>query len=841
MNLKMLKKKTLFFILLLTSNFAFAQLESHLIEGEGWIKGNYVEIGVNNKGVFGNNTANKPASFHDNREVGNFLFGFIANPQKDGWVDYDGDFFTPGSPEEGFSLEINGINYSNNNEIVGSGIPGSIIDAKTIESSCFEDSAQIQWEGEVEGLKINRYYSVTENNLFIQMITTVTNNTSEAKEDVFFMHNVDPDNNQTLSGSFDTNLHLISQPDDTEDVALVEASQEPLETVEDMDGSSVSFYAKDTRARVTYGGFTNRNASQVWNGSFDFINTEGSTTLADAAISIAFKLGTINPSETKTFVYYYILEEIDVDFIPVILNIFASSPTTCGGSEGKISLSGLTEGEACTVSYQRNGILVPEQDYIANSDGIVELTGLDAGTYSNFEIEIDGCTTFNNNVYQLINPGAPIFTLDFLNPDNCNGDNGEIIFNGLLSNEIISVSYELDGAAIPAMEYTSNASGVMTISNLKNGNYTNFEVTSNSTGCATETNELIALSGTFPFLIDTIPEQLFCDEDLDYITNINLETLNNIVLGTLDTAIYEVSDYYDSEENVVNEIPLNKINYSTTGVDSYNLYFKIRNKSTGCFETSSFPIRINIPASFSIEDQIVCLLSNDSIDNEYDLPNIDTDLNSLEYDFQWFLDDTDLGVNLPSITVSEQGLYKVIVTTKATGCSITKEVFVNPSGKPKMFDITILSGFFSDENTIQIDVTGFGNYVYRINDEAYQESSTFEEVPFGEHRFYVNDLNGCGEVMQTKTIIGYPKFFTPNGDGHNDYWQIIGIEQLIDSDISIFDRYGKLVKKLKPTDMGWDGYYNGVLMPNNDYWFVIHFRDPKGEAISFRAHFSLIR
>lgn len=80
------------------------------------IKGNYIEIGVNNKGVFGNNTANKPTSFHDNKEFGNFLFGFIANLQKDGWVDYDGDFFRLGSPEEGFSLEINRINYSNNNE-----------------------------------------------------------------------------------------------------------------------------------------------------------------------------------------------------------------------------------------------------------------------------------------------------------------------------------------------------------------------------------------------------------------------------------------------------------------------------------------------------------------------------------------------------------------------------------------------------------------------------------------------------------------------------------------------------------------------------------------------------
>jgi gliding motility-associated-like protein len=39
--------------------------------------------------------------------------------------------------------------------------------------------------------------------------------------------------------------------------------------------------------------------------------------------------------------------------------------------------------------------------------------------------------------------------------------------------------------------------------------------------------------------------------------------------------------------------------------------------------------------------------------------------------------------------------------------------------------------------------------------------------------------------------------------------------------ISIFDRYGKLLKQISSTGAGWDGTYNGYLMPSDDYWFTV--------------------
>ena len=67
-------------------------------------------------------------------------------------------------------------------------------------------------------------------------------------------------------------------------------------------------------------------------------------------------------------------------------------------------------------------------------------------------------------------------------------------------------------------------------------------------------------------------------------------------------------------------------------------------------------------------------------------------------------------------------------------------------------------------------------------------------------------------------VIGYKKFFTPNGDGYTDKWNLIGItkDNLPKTKIYIFDRFGKLLKQISPSGQGWDGTYNGAQLPSSD-------------------------
>jgi gliding motility-associated-like protein len=89
-------------------------------------------------------------------------------------------------------------------------------------------------------------------------------------------------------------------------------------------------------------------------------------------------------------------------------------------------------------------------------------------------------------------------------------------------------------------------------------------------------------------------------------------------------------------------------------------------------------------------------------------------------------------------------------------------------------------------------------------------------------------------------VIGYPKYFTPNADTYNDTWNISELQGNSGSKIYIFDRYGKLLKEIRPDGLGWDGNYIGRPMPASDYWFVVEYQE---DAIlkKFKSHFSLKR
>jgi gliding motility-associated-like protein len=87
----------------------------------------------------------------------------------------------------------------------------------------------------------------------------------------------------------------------------------------------------------------------------------------------------------------------------------------------------------------------------------------------------------------------------------------------------------------------------------------------------------------------------------------------------------------------------------------------------------------------------------------------------------------------------------------------------------------------------------------------------------------------------------FPAFFTPNQDGYNDYWNINWFDPIQFSEVSIFDRYGKLIKTLKTTNDSWDGKYNFNDLFSTDYWFKLIYTDCNGNKKEYKSHFSLKR
>ena len=71
--------------------------------------------------------------------------------------------------------------------------------------------------------------------------------------------------------------------------------------------------------------------------------------------------------------------------------------------------------------------------------------------------------------------------------------------------------------------------------------------------------------------------------------------------------------------------------------------------------------------------------------------------------------------------------------------------------------------------------------------------------------------------------LDFPSFFTPNGDGINDTWNIkwVDTNNYFSSEVYIYNRFGKVVAKLNLNEQGWDGTYNGKTLPSGDYWVTI--------------------
>ena len=192
-------------------------------------------------------------------------------------------------------------------------------------------------------------------------------------------------------------------------------------------------------------------------------------------------------------------------------------------------------------------------------------------------------------------------------------------------------------------------------------------------------------------------------------------------------------------------------------------------------------------------------------------------------------------------TANEAGTYVATVTTP-NGCVAIKRFNIIALTKPVITNV-LVERWFEQNVRVTVLTRINGNYLYRFNDEPWQQSNVFENVPAGEFTVYVMNAeeNGGGADSEIGRVVNYPPFFTPNGDGFHETWNIVGLENQPESKIDIFDRFGKLVAQIKPTPgTGWNGTYNGQPLPSSDYWFTVEYVQGIERKI-FKAHFSLKR
>ena len=236
------------------------------------------------------------------------------------------------------------------------------------------------------------------------------------------------------------------------------------------------------------------------------------------------------------------------------------------------------------------------------------------------------------------------------------------------------------------------------------------------------------------------------------------------------------------------------------------------------------------------------VICTDASSGGLDYAEVNPQLSAADYSFEW-RDEFGAILSIDAIyTIEQSGIYSVEVTKNdGSNCSTLEFFTVSESENPNV-TATVTSEDFADSHTILVTATGSGLYEFSLDQGPWQDSGTFTGVRPGERTVNVRDLNGCGITSFVLVVIDYPAYFTPNGDGYNETWNIEALSNQMASKIYIFDRFGKLLKQIMPAGEGWDGTYNGQKMPTTDYWFLLYYNDLDTAAPKqLRGHFTLKR
>ena len=285
------------------STLAFSGARSAVVGNDVFLEGTYLSLGISGAGSFGTHNA-APAGFHPSAYYGRTI-GFEYD--QDGWdignAPTTGDFFLPGTPEERFVVgyKIQGVpSVFNNAETMGN-------EDVTRESRTNLSSGGVlaaQWVGLTEGgdLRVTQTVEFEYDQRVFANTVTLQNAGTTPLESVRYMRNVDPDQDYDTYGNFYTDNQITVQQTADGEARVVAIGL--------MSGVGLSYYSTDARARVSTFGFSNTDPydAEAYDqaGVYDYneyIGPKGSV-IEDQAISICADLGTIQPGQQQTFVYY---------------------------------------------------------------------------------------------------------------------------------------------------------------------------------------------------------------------------------------------------------------------------------------------------------------------------------------------------------------------------------------------------------------------------------------------------------------------------------------------------------------------------------------------------------
>ncbi len=282
-------------------------------------------------------------------------------------------------------------------------------------------------------------------------------------------------------------------------------------------------------------------------------------------------------------------------------------------------------------------------------------------------------------------------------------------------------------------------------------------------------------------------------------------------------------------------------------VNPQAIYVRMLNVATGCFATTSFDVEVvELLDAGEPADLAQCDTNNNGI-QLFDLSQNNTAIQdgNTATSVRYYRSEADAINEVNPLPINYQNTVPYTTETiwarleNVGGCigHDIKSFTISILPIPDIVFTTNVVDFTDHDNSITIVLPNAEDYEFSLDGTIYQDSNIFMGLEPGLYTVHIRARNNCKEVTKDVVILNYPKYFTPNGDGIHEHWQVKYLYLVPKARVTIFDRYGKLITAFGGTSEGWDGVYNDRKLPATDYWFVLELDN--GRLI--KGHFSLLR
>lgn len=523
----------------------------------------------------------------------------------------------------------------------------------------------------------------------------------------------------------------------------------------------------------------------------------------------------------EAFINRYGCDSIEYNEVVVLpasgtISVSKTDLSDCSLTDGTITFDGLLPDSTYSISYNHNGVVGP-QNYSANLSGQITITGLEEGSYSDFIITILGCTATLADNISIISPNSP--TADA-------GSNHVVC-----ENEFVTL--------------TASAGGNETIS--WNNGVTNGDPFSPAVGTQIYTVTITNPSGCSATDETTVTVNAAPTPDAG----------QDIAVCEGDDVTLEINgnNTYSWNQGVVNGVPFSPppgtTSYTVTAVDQ-----------NGCTATDEIDVVVS-------QAPDVTIFTDDSAGCAPFTVEFSSGTTNGGDQCLWDFGDaspsggqaTSTNCGTVSHTYENPGCYDVTLTQTlgATNCSttfLTNNLICVEEPPVASFDYnpsdpSEISPFVHFNN----QSAGADNFSWTFNDSVYtNEENPSHSFPMDAGNYNVQliaqSVLGCNDTLNSMIYIDeallyyVPNTFTPDANGSNDFFLPIMTSGFDPNDYKmlIFNRWGEVLFESFNPNIGWDGTYNGKIVPDGVYVWTLEFKDNNNdERMKDRGNINVIR